>query len=36
VWIFDKGERRHMPRDGATSDLSASELKEWARSTWTH
>jgi site-specific DNA-methyltransferase (adenine-specific) len=34
VWIFDKGIRRHMPRDGATSDLSPTECADWTRETW--
>jgi hypothetical protein len=34
VWVFDKGVRRDMPRDGAPADLSAVELEEWTRNTW--
>jgi site-specific DNA-methyltransferase (adenine-specific) len=34
VWIFDKGARRHMPRNGATSDVRAAELEKWTGNTW--
>jgi site-specific DNA-methyltransferase (adenine-specific) len=35
IWVFDKGGRREMPRDGAASDLSAAELQAWTRdSAW--
>jgi len=34
VSVFDKGLRRDMPRDGASSDLSAAECIDWTRKPW--
>jgi DNA modification methylase len=34
IWVFDKGTRQHLPRDGATSDLTRAEFMTWTRNTW--